>query len=79
MADLDTTSKRRSGVQVLNPAFVTPPEPTLVLGDIDQGDRQHIALRYSGILAAGAATGAGRPLVNAGLVNRGLVNAGRVN
>lgn len=52
MADLDTTSKRRSGVQFLRPPFNTPPEPTLVLGDISQGDRQHIALMYSGIAAA---------------------------
>ena len=54
MADLDTASKRRSGAQLLKPFFSFPPEPTLVVGDIDQGDRQHFALLYSGILAAGA-------------------------
>lgn len=52
MADLDTTSKRRSGVQLMLPPFGTPPEPTLALGDINQGDRQHIALMYSGVLAS---------------------------
>ena len=55
MADLDNTSKRRSSVQVMMPFSIAPPSPTLVLGDIDQADRQHIAWSYSGILAAGAA------------------------
>ena len=52
MADLDNTSKRRSSVQILEPYNAAPPEPTLVFGDINQADRQHIAWSYSGILAA---------------------------
>jgi hypothetical protein len=52
MADLDTTSKRRSSVQILESYNPSPPLPTLLFGDIDQGDRQHIAWTYSGILAA---------------------------
>ena len=79
MADLDTTSKRRSGVRMLQGYSSAVPEPTIVLGDIDQGDRQHIATHYSGILAGGAAASFGRPLVNAGLVNRSIINAGLVN
>ena len=51
MADLDTTSKRRSSVHTLNIWSTALPEPTLVFGDIDQGDRQHIVWDYSGILA----------------------------
>lgn len=49
MADLDTRSKRASSVNLLSPFAAD-----LVLPDasIDQGDRQHIALAYSGILAA---------------------------
>lgn len=53
MADLDTTSKRRSSLQLMQPAFATPPSPD---STISQGDRQHIALMYSGILATGAAS-----------------------
>ena len=52
MADLDTTSKRRSSVQILMPFTMAPPLPD---GTLDQGDRQHIALSYSGILAASSA------------------------
>lgn len=52
MADLDTTSKRRSAVQLLHPWLNTPPVPTLALGDIDQADRQHLALIYGGIAAS---------------------------
>ncbi len=55
MADLDTTSKRRSSVHLMQPPIIAFPEPTLVLGDINQADRQHLALMYSGILASGAA------------------------
>ena len=51
MANLDTTSKRRSSVQ-----YGLPPVLAALLADgaIAQGDRQHIALMYSGILATGA-------------------------
>lgn len=52
MSDLDTTSKRRSGLQVGQPYIIAAPEPTLLLGDINNADRQHIALTYSGILVA---------------------------
>lgn len=51
MADLDTRSKRASGVNFLKPytaAMVLPD------GTIGAGDRQHTAWDYSGILAAGA-------------------------
>ncbi len=48
MADADTTSKRRSVVQLLKPAWSAPPAPD---GVEDGGDRQHIALMYSGISA----------------------------
>lgn len=53
MANLDTRSKRASSVQILTPWVQAPPLPDGTLG---QGDRQHIAWTYSGILAAGAAT-----------------------
>jgi hypothetical protein len=52
MANLDTTSKRRSSVQVLAPWLLAPPAPD---GALAQADRQHIAWSYSGILA-GAVT-----------------------
>ena len=52
MADLDTTSKRRSSVQILMPFDIAPPDPD---GVLNQGDRQHIAKTYSGIAASGAA------------------------
>lgn len=52
MADLDTVSKRASSVQLRKPWAISPPLPD---GTIDQGDRQHIALTYSGILAGAAA------------------------
>jgi len=50
MANLDTRSKRASSVGILLPFMLSPPLPD---GTIDQGDRQHIALSYSGIPAAG--------------------------
>jgi len=54
MADLDTRSKRASSVAILSPSNHNPVLPD---GTIGQLDRQHIALSYSGILAAGAAPG----------------------
>ncbi len=51
MADLDTTSKRRSSVQLMRPSLAAQ---LLADATIGQGDRQHIGLMYSGILAAGA-------------------------
>jgi len=54
MADLDTRSKRASSVQVMAPYILSPVLPD---GTLSQGDRQHIAWTYSGILAAGAAEG----------------------
>jgi hypothetical protein len=50
---VDTRSKRAGSVQVLGPAVLAPPAPD---GTIGQGDRQHIAWSYSGILAAAAVT-----------------------
>ena len=52
MANLDTTSKRRSSVGLMLVAIVAPPLPD---GAIGQGDRQHIAVSYSGIAAAAPA------------------------
>lgn len=46
---VDTRSKRASAIQTLIPYIVAPPAPDSTL---DQGDRQHIALSYSGILSA---------------------------
>lgn len=48
MADLDSTSKRRSSVQLLNPFVMSPLLPD---GTIAQADRQHVAVSYSGIAA----------------------------
>jgi|SRR3990167_7407597 len=48
MANLDTRSKRASSVQILVPWVLAPLLPD---GTIAQGDRQHIAWTYSGILA----------------------------
>ena len=45
---LDTRSKRASAITALRPWMIAPPLPD---GTIDQGDRQHIAWMYSGILA----------------------------
>lgn len=50
MSDLDTASKRASSVQLLQPGLNSPPFPD---GTLDQGDQQHIAHTYSGILAGG--------------------------
>lgn len=50
MADLDTVTKRASGLNFLHPATLQLPIPDATL---DQGDRQHIAMQYAGILAAG--------------------------
>ena len=49
---VDTASKRASSMQVLLPWVVAPPIPD---GAISQGDRQHVAWSYAGILAAEAA------------------------
>lgn len=56
MANLDTRSKRASSVQ-----FMAPYIGSLVLpdGTIGQGDRQHTAWSYSGILATAAVVGSG--------------------
>ena len=51
MANLDTTSKRRSSVSLFSGWLLAPPLPD---GTVDQGDRQHIGLSYSGVLASGA-------------------------
>ena len=53
MANLDTTNKRRSGLQVMKPPFGVMVEPTGIDG-IAQDDRQHLAFMYGGILAAAA-------------------------
>ena len=69
MPDLDTRAKRASGLHLLKPPLTAPVTPD---GTIAQGDRQHIALLYSGILAS--APGGGRILnivASGGLVSRG--------
>lgn len=48
---IDTRSKRASALSALRPFILAPVLPD---GTLDQGDRQHIAWCYSGILAAGA-------------------------
>jgi hypothetical protein len=55
MADLDTTNKRRSGLQVMRPPFGVMVEPTGLDG-LGRDDRQHLALMYGGILAASGAS-----------------------
>lgn len=47
---LDTASKRSSAVYVASPFRARLPFPD---GTVDQGDRQHVATMYAGILAAG--------------------------
>ena len=48
MANLDTRSKRASSVGIMLAFVLAPPLPD---GTLDQGDQQHIAVSYSGILA----------------------------
>jgi hypothetical protein len=49
MADLDSRSKRASSVAIMSPSNNNPLLPD---STIAQGDRQHIAMSYSGIAAA---------------------------
>lgn len=58
MANLDTTSKRRSGQQQMQAFVLAPPAPD---GSLTKPDRQHIAMYYSGIAAASA--GGAKPWV----------------
>lgn len=51
MANLDTRSKRASSVGILLSFILAPPLPDSTLA---QGDRQHMARTYSGILAGAA-------------------------
>lgn len=67
MADLDTRSKRTSGAHLLKAWMTAPVTPD---GTIGQGDRQHIALMYSGILAS--APGGGGAVTRTITVQRGL-------
>lgn len=48
MSDLDTRQKRASSVGILLAFVLAPPLPDAT---ISQGDRQHIAWSYAGILA----------------------------
>lgn len=64
MADLDTRSKRASSVQIFLPFVLSPVLPD---GTINQGDRQHTAMSYSGIAASG-----GSPSIS------GLLTAGKL-
>lgn len=72
MADLDTTSKRRSSVQILAPYNLAPPAPD---GTLDQGDRQHIAWAYSGVLAQAPPTGGGGLILDSAIL-RGTISHG---
>ena len=69
MADLDSRSKRASSVGRFQPWLASPVLPD---GDIDQGDRQHTAFSYSGILATDASppAPAPAPMVGAGRPSR---------
>ena len=58
MANLDTRSKRASSVALFG-FVMAPPLPD---GTLDQGDRQHVAFSYSGILAEGGTPVASGPL-----------------
>lgn len=49
MANLDSVSKRGSSIGLFSSWMVSLPIPD---GTISQGDRQHTAWSYSGILAA---------------------------
>ena len=48
MANLDSRSKRASSIQILAPFILSLVLPD---GSVSQGDRQHTAFSYSGILA----------------------------
>ena len=48
---VDSRSKRASAVSILSPWMLSPPLPD---GTVGQGDRQHVAWAYSGILASAA-------------------------
>lgn len=48
MANLDSRSKRASSVGIMLPFVLALPLPDATL---DQGDRQHVAWNYSGVLA----------------------------
>jgi hypothetical protein len=52
MANLDTRSKRQSHVRLVKPYSADLPGTD---GTIAQGDRQHLAWLYSGILASSGA------------------------
>lgn len=56
MANLDSRSKRASSVGLLTPPILSLVKPD---GTLSQGDRQHTAFSYSGILATAAATPTG--------------------
>lgn len=72
---MDTASKRSSALRAGRSWVLAFPVPD---GTISQGDRQHVALAYSGILAESAAVSValiGRVLVGRNLV--GAASAGR--
>jgi hypothetical protein len=56
MANLDSRSKRASSVGLLLRPILALPLPD---GTLSQGDRQHIAANYAGVLATGSTSGAG--------------------
>lgn len=48
---LDTSTKRRSSVGILQPWQTAPPSPTDSPGTVDEADRAHGTFSYSGELA----------------------------
>jgi len=72
---LDTRSKRASSVSVL---LISVLSPVLPDGTIGQGDRQHTANHYSGVLAA-APDVDGFYIYLKGSVNRTTMLVGSVN
>lgn len=73
---IDTRDKRSSSISVSLPWRGLLPVPD---GALNQADRQHVGLHYSGVLAdppGGAVTGG--PLVGGFLVNRSKLIGGRL-
>lgn len=67
MANLDTRSKRASSVGIMRMNMLAPPLPDAT---ISQGDRQHIAISYSGILAANPGGSTGKPWLYYAMMGR---------
>lgn len=66
---LTSVSKRGSAIQFDTAWFMTGPIPD---GTIDQGDRQHVSMKYSGILAGAPPTPPTTTEVLLSMTHRGL-------